>query len=402
MEQIRVLVAEADDYKKAEIVNILSNVEYIHLLGETSAAEELLSLLESANPHVLLLGANLPGGDGYKLAEDLFRSYPSVSIILIEEELNEEIVRRAIYAGVKDVLIFPFTPTKLVEAIYRSFQAEKKKRDLRKDNMPEQQRKTRKGQVITVFSTKGGVGKTFVSINLAVSLAQHSGKKVALIDLDLDFGSAALALNIVPRYTISDIINEIRNLDQDLLESYMIPHHSGLKLLAANTPPQMTEFINAGHIEEIIKVLQSLFDYIVVDMPARFNEHVVPAFQEAEMLLLLAEQEVTAIRNIKACLVYLNNLNYPRHKIKLLLNKADSHSDIRTKDVEATLNQSLYAILPAEYKLVSSSLNKGIPVTMLYPRAKISRSFRDLARRIIKNEPEKKTQVPLLGVRKIR
>jgi pilus assembly protein CpaE len=167
-----------------------------------------------------------------------------------------------------------------------------------------------------------------------------------------------------------------------LMESYLIPHRSGIKVLAANAQPQMTEFVNAEHIELIIKVLQSLFDYVIIDMPARFYDPVDPAFQEADLLMLVTTQDVATIRNIKSCMASLNSLNYPKHKIKLVLNKAETHSDIKYKDVETTLNQNLFTIIPAEYKLVSSSLNKGIPVVLLYPRAKVSRKFQELARRV--------------------
>jgi len=397
MERIKVLVVEDDLEKRSTITDNLSNVEYIQLVGEAGSAEEALEIIDGANPNVMLIGAFIPG-DGYKLAEKVSAAYAWISIIMVEEELKEETMRKAIFAGAKDVLIYPFTPAKLVDSIYRSYQLEKKKQVVQRDKTPVLRKKLRQGQIITVFSTKGGVGKTFVSTNLAVSLAQYTKGKVVLVDLDLDFGNTALALNIIPRYTIADVINEIRNLDQDLMESYLIPHRSGIKVLAANAQPQMTEFINAEHIELIIKVLQSAFDYVVIDMPARFYDPVDPAFQEADLLLLVTTQEVATIRNIKACMMALNSLNYPRQKIKLVLNKAETHSDIKIKDVEATLNQSLYSIVPAEYKLVSSSLNKGIPVVLLYPRAKVSRSFQELTRRIAGNEQEKEIAAPLEAV----
>lgn len=388
MERIKVLVVEDDPEKQSMIVDTLSNVEYIDVDGEAGSAEEALEIVESVNLNVILIGAYVPG-DGYKLAEKISADYSWISIIIVEDELKEETMRKAIFAGAKDVLIYPFTPSKLVDSIYRSFQMEKKKQVIQRDKTPAIRQKSRQGQVLTVFSTKGGVGKTFVSSNLAVSLAQHTGEKVVLVDLDLDFGNAALALNIIPRYTITDVVNEIRNLDRDLMESYLIPHRSGIKVLAANAQPQMTEFVNAEHIELIIRVLQSAFDYVVIDMPARFYNPVDPAFQGADQLFLVTTQDVATIRNIKACLVTLNSLNYPKHKIKLLLNRAEARSDIKTKDVETTLNQNLYGILPADYKLVSSSLNKGIPVVLLYPRAKVSRSFQEMTRRILGGEQEK-------------
>ncbi|MGI5927753.1 MAG: response regulator, partial [Thermacetogeniaceae bacterium] len=197
MERIKVFVVEDNQEKLASIVDSLSNVEYIVVEGEAGSAEEALETVEQVNPNVMLIGAYIPG-DGYTLAERISASFPWISIIMVEEELREETMRKAIFAGAKDVLIFPFTPSKLVDSIYRSFQIEKKKQDLQRDKTPALRKKSRQGQIIPVFSTKGGVGKTFVSINLAVSLAQHTKEKVVLIDLDLDFGNAALALNIIP------------------------------------------------------------------------------------------------------------------------------------------------------------------------------------------------------------
>ncbi len=388
MDRIKALIVNEDIDERSSIIDMLSNVEYITVEGEAESSEEALELLESLNPDVVLVGAYVPG-DGYKLSEKIFKAYPEKAIVIIERELREETMRKAIFAGARDALIYPFSPSKLVDSVYRCFQLEQKKQLLQRDTVARPRRKSKQGQVITVFSTKGGVGKTFIAANLAVSLAQHTKEKVVLVDLDLDFGNAALALNIIPRYTIVDIINEIRNLDQDMIESYLIPHRSGIKVLPANAQPQMSEFISAEHIEIILKVLQTAFDYIVIDMPARFYSPVDPAFQSADMLCLVTTPEVSTVRNIKATLSALNDLNYPKEKIKLMLNREDSRTEIKPKDVETTLNQTLFSILPADYKLVSSSLNKGIPVVLLYPRAKISRSFVDLAVKIAGTIDEK-------------
>jgi len=382
MDRINVLVVEEEAGGLDSILESLSNVEYIEVVGETGDGEEAMDLIGSAGPDVVLVGAHVPG-EGYKLAEKIRSDYPGISVIMVERELKEETMRKAIFAGATDVIVYPFTPSKLVDAIYRSSQVAKRNQAIQREKSPGSRKKYRQGQLITVFSTKGGVGKTFVATNLAVSLAQNTEEKVALLDLDLDFGNAALALNVMPRYTISDVINELRNLDQDLLESYLIPHRSGIKLLAANAYPQMAEFINAEQIEIIIKVLQAAYDYVVVDMPARFYDPVDPAFQQADLLMLVTTQDVATLRNLKASLTALNSLNYPKHKIKMLLNRAETRGDIKPKDVETTLNSELYAVLPVDYKAVNSSLNKGIPVVLLYPRAKISRSFQQLARRII-------------------
>lgn len=376
MELIKVLVAGVQQDQKESIAEALANVEYISATDGAEDTDQVLEALEKSHIDVVLVNAYI-AGNGYKLTEKIADFYPGVAVIIIEQELKEDTMRAALFSGARDVLIYPFTPSKLVDSIYRSCQSERKKLNSQQGKSVKQKRANR-GQLITVFGTKGGIGKTFVSTNLAVSLAQHNGDRVVLVDLDLDFGNAALALNIIPQFTISDVVNEMANLDQDLLESYLIPHRSGIKLLAANAEPQMTEFVTAEHVSIILRLLQNAFDYVVIDMPARFYEPVDPALQEADMLLLVTTPEVVTLRNIKSCLNTLALLKYPPAKIKLVLNKVDSRDDIKTRDVEATLNSKIYASLQADYRLVSSSMNQGIPVVSLYPRSKISRGFHEL------------------------
>jgi len=392
LERIRTLVVEDDNEIRATILDILANLEYISLAGEALSSEEALDLLDTVDADVVIVGAYIPG-DGYKLAEKITSSYPGTAVVIIERELKEESMRRAIFAGARDVLVYPFTASILVDSVFRSYQMEKKRRQIEKEKLTSSRKKSKTGQIITVFSTKGGVGKTFLASNLAVALAKESNKEVVLVDLDLDFGNTTLALNIIPRYTISDVVNEIHSLDRDLIESYLIEHKSGIKVLASPAHPQLAEFINAEHVEIILKILQSIFDYVVLDMPGRFHNAVNPVFQLNDYLLLLSTPEVATVRNIKACLMVLNELNYPKSKIKLILNKVDPNDEIKPKDVETTLNQSLFAVLPADYRGVASSMNKGVPMVMLYPRAKVSRAIGDLAHKLSGEDADERKPV---------
>jgi len=380
LDMIKVLVAGVQPEEKESIIDALANVEYISTTDGADNAEQVLEMLEQKHVDVVLVNAYI-SGNGYKLTETIVDQHPEVAVIIIERDLQEDTMRAAMFAGAKDVLLYPFTPSKLVDSIYRSYQAERKRR-MAQHGRISSHKKGGRGQLITVFGTKGGVGKTFIATNLAVSLAQRNSSRVALVDLDLDFGNAALALNIIPQFTIADVVNEAVNLDQDLLESYLIPHRSGLRLLAANAEPQMTEFVSADYVGMILRILQDSFDYVVVDMPARFYDPVDPALHEADMLLLVATPEVVTLRNIKSCLNTLTMLKYPSYKIKVVLNKVDSRNEIKPRDVEVTLNSKIYASIQADYRLVASSMNQGIPVVTLAPRAKISRGFDELVSKI--------------------
>ena len=382
LDKIKVLMVEKSSDDKALVVETLSKVDYITLVGEASNSEESNYYINEKLPNVLLLGINVDF-DRYEYADFISKEYPEIAIILIENQLLEDTMYKAIFVGAKDVIISPFSSSKLVDSIYRAYQLVKEKETVHRDTpTPSRRRRGSKGNVITIFSTKGGVGKTFISTNLAVALAQNNEKKVCLVDLDLDFGNTVLALNLVPRFTILDIIDDIRNIDQDVIESYLIPHESGIKVLPANAKPQINEFVSADHIEVILRALQGAFDYVVVDMPARFYEPVNPAFQAADLLLMVTTPEISTLRNIKASILTLHELNFPKNKIKVLLNRADSTSQIKNKDVESTLGQDLYASIDADYKLATLSLNSGVPIVISKPRSSVGKSFGALARKI--------------------
>lgn len=381
MDKIKVLLIEKESEDKAMILETISKVGYINLVGDATTVEEANYFIGEQYPNVIILGMNVEF-ERFEFAQYIAKEHPEIAVVMIENQLLEDTMYRAIFVGAKDVIISPFTSSKLMDSIYRASQLVKEREVVHRDTKTVKRRRTTNGSVITVFSTKGGVGKTFTATNLAVSLAQDKDKRVCLVDLDLDFGNVVLALDLLPRFTIIDIIDDIRNIDQDVIESYLIPHESGIKVLPANAKPQINEFITAEHIEVILKALRGSFDYVVVDMPARFYEPVNPAFQISDMLLMITTPEISTLRNIKASILTLHELNFPKNKIKVILNKADSSSQIKNKDVQSTLGQSLYGVIDADYKLAIQSLNSGIPIVTSKPRSNISHSFEILAKKI--------------------
>lgn len=386
MNRMKLLLLADSETDRLNIVDTLKNIDYVQLAGDFIDEAPVLELLERSPMDVLLMGSGR-GGNRYAFAEWVSSQYPGTGIIMMEESLQEETMHNALLAGAKDVLIKPIEPEKLMNAIYRIHQLQEKKVTLQQEAPQKKVRKSELGQVYTVFSTKGGVGKTFVSINLAASLAKNQEKRVVLVDLDLDFGNAALALNLYPKFTISDIVDDIRHIDSDLIESYLVPHESGIKVLPANLQQQMNEFINADHIRIIIEALRESFDYVIIDMPARFFETIMPALALADHLLVITTPEISSVRNIKSLLVTLKELNFPQSKIRIILNKEDSKGDIKQKDVEATLNKKVDAAIGFDYRRVLSSLNRGVPLVYEYPKNNISKHIDKMRTRIVQDEP---------------
>lgn len=385
MERIKVLLVISDEQKRQEISSILGSVEYISVSGEVDSGEEAVSFLESNEVNVVLLEAAI-AGDGYKISEKITAEDPELIVIIIEDILKEETLRKGIFSGAKDVLIYPVSPSKLVDSIYKCFQKEKQKEKMTKKAVGAKKTKHR-GQIISVFSNKGGVGKTLFAANLAVSFAQNEKSKVALVDLDLEYGNCALNLNLIPHYTISDVINDIRNLDSELMESYMIPHRSGVKLLAPCAQAQLSEFIDSDHIAVILKVLRRSFDFVILDMPSRMSSKLEPAFQEADNLVILVDQNITSIQNVKALLNSLSSLNYQKNKIKVVVNKFDPKREIKIKDMEATLKHEVSVVIPYDYKLACTSVNRGVPAVTIDSRSKVAKSFENCGKILTGSSP---------------
>ncbi len=382
MDNINILIVEVSQEQRNNIIEILSNVEYIRIVGESDSLEEAFVALERKPVDVILIGSNV-SSDGYKVSEKVNLEYPEVAAIIIEDNFSEDIIHKALFAGAKDVLMYPFTPNKLVDTIYRCNELLKRKPVVTKEKKTKAKKQSNLGSVITIFSTKGGVGKTFIATNLAVALQKESNKRVVLVDLDLDFGNVALALNITPKFTLADVVDDIKNIDQDLIESYLIQHESGISILPANAKPQITEFINADHIQVILRTLQKAFDYVVVDLPARFYEPINPSFVIADKLFMITTPEIATIRNVKSALTTLNELNYPKSKVKIILNRADSRGLIKVKDVETTLNQNVYGSINFDYKIAVSSLNQGLSVVEKNTKKGMGKEFISIAKKVI-------------------
>lgn len=383
--KIKLLLLADSETERLEITEMLKNIDYIHLAGDSIDENKTWESLERATVDILLMGSSL-NGSRYAFAEKVSNQFPHTSIIMVEKELLEETMHNALFAGAKDVLIKPIDPEKLMNAIYRIHQLQERNVVTKSETPQKKIRKRELGQVYTVFSTKGGVGKTFVSINLAASLAKNPEKRVVLVDLDLDFGNAALALNLYPKFTITDVIDDIRHMDSDLIESYLIPHESGIKVLPANLQPNMNDFINAEHIHVILEALRESFDYVVVDMPGRFVETIMPALALADQLLVITTPELSAVRNIKVLLVTLKDLNFPQSKIRIVLNKEDLRGEIKKNDVETTLNKKVDASIGLDYHRVLSSLNRGVPLVYECPKNTLSKNFEKMCAKFIQDE----------------
>jgi pilus assembly protein CpaE len=235
------------------------------------------------------------------------------------------------------------------------------------------------GKVITVFSTKGGAGKSVMATNLGVLLAQRSEGTVALVDADLQFGDIAVMLKLAPQHTIVDAVGSYERLDVGFLETLLSTHApSGLKVLPAPLEPAFADQIGAEQMAQIVKLLRSFCSYVVIDTPAYFNDVVLSLIEESDDVLLVAGMDIPNIKNVKIGLQTLRLLNTPMSKIHLILNRANSKVKLEVSEVERTLQVKAEALIPSDV-VVPQSVNKGLPVVLDSPKSGIAKSLEQVA-----------------------
>jgi pilus assembly protein CpaE len=338
--------------------------------------ESLEERLEPGAPVVALLGPSCAGSAGLIAVERLTRSRPEVGTVLMVEALSTDVLQRALRAGVKDVLAAPVEAGELALAVERvgGSLAPAAPTALAESGAP-----AGYGRLVTVFSTKGGAGKSVIAVNLAVTLARRSERPVVLVDADLQFGDVAVMLKLAPQHTIVDAVNAIDKLDGPLLQSLLARHDpSGLLVMPAPLEPAFADQIGSSQMLRIIELLRQTSAFVIVDAPAYFNDVVLGLIEASDDVLLVAGMDIPNIKNVKIGLQTLRLLNIPLSKLKLILNRANSKVKLDVGEVERTLGIKADILVPSDV-VVPQSVNRGTPVVLDAPKSGVAKSLEGLA-----------------------
>jgi pilus assembly protein CpaE len=376
--KIKVMVVDDVLATRQNIGKLLEFHPEIAFVGEADCAEAAIEKAKALQPDIILMDINMPGMDGITATNIISNELPNSSIIIMSVQGEQEYLRRAMTSGAKDYLTKPFTGDELVQAIKQVYSKEQN----RKKVVLFEPKPAEPGKIITVFSTKGGVGKTTISSNLAVALAEKTGARVGLVDADLQFGDIALFLNLLPRATVSDLVRDIDSLDEKLLEGYLTSYSNNLQVLAAPLRPEQAETITTAHLATILKTMRKTFKYIIVDTTPAFSDMMLTVLDISDTILLTTTLDLPSIKNAKLCVEIMESLGYAHDKVKLILNRANAEGGMDISEAEDGLRASFTATLPSDGKLVMSAVNRGIPFVASNPEAPVSQGIFKLAKMI--------------------
>jgi pilus assembly protein CpaE len=308
------------------------------------------------------------------------REHTRVPLIVVASSEASNLLDEALSADVSDVILLPALTENVVFAIRKATHAPRRAASAEK----------REGRIITVFSPKGGTGKTVITTNLAAALARQDGRRTLLLDLDLQFGDAAIMLGIEPEKTIFDFVNAPGELDPDKLAGYTTRHKSGLDILPAPLRPEDAELVTEAKLGRLLEVAKACYDVIVVDTSPFFHGPMLATLDRTDELLLVCSLDVPTLKNVRLALSTLEMLSFPQARVSVVLNRANSKVGMKQREVEAALEQKVrYEV--ASDRAVPLSVNKGVPAVIAEPGSDFSRAIEAMAKGMFPKEETKRS-----------
>jgi len=302
--------------------------------------------------YVAVLGPDLLLDAAIDVCEELRIARPTVSVVLVRDTLDTAVLTRAMKAGARDVVAGD-DPASIDAAIQRAHQLHVALRG--------PAGAVRYGKVVTVFSPKGGVGKTTIAVNLALALTEKGAHKVCLVDLDLAFGDVAITMQLFPTHSIEQAIGSEESVDQAMLDGLLTRHKDSLMVLAAPAHPDVRERVTPILISRILRTLKEEFDYVVVDTAPTFDDITLTALDETDECVILATLDVPTLKNVKVALETLDLLNISKGHRHLLLNRADDAVGITPDKVEDILGMPIAAQISTDVAIAAAT-NAGTPI----------------------------------------
>lgn len=398
---IRVLIVDDLPETRENVRKLLQFESDIEVIGQAGTGEEAVQMAKEHQPDIILMDINMPGIDGIGASQQITESVPSVQIIIMSVQSDPNYLRRAMMAGARDFLTKPFGGDELVAAIRRvhdkrpSVTAVPARQSRQTGEIPSEPMSLPEGNLIAVYSPKGGAGCTTIAINLAVALARR-GRRTILVDGSLQFGDVSVMLNMKAVTSIADLSERGNELDQDLISSISQVHRSNLNVLLAPPRPEMADVVTEENIKQLLTTLKESFDFIIVDTTSYLSEKTLAILDISDRIVLIAQQNLSSLKNVSRFFDLAESLEYETQKVWLIVNRAKSKQGkgISVHDVGKALKRPIYGTVPDDEPTVMDASNQGVPMVMgEHQKKPISLAIMKVSEQIAKELMDGKTPV---------
>jgi pilus assembly protein CpaE len=339
----------------------------LELVGTSEHVAQAASALAGGHLDAILHGthaSSLPMGEIAAIREQT-----RTPIVVLASGEASQLLDEALDADVADVMLLPQLTENVVFAVRKAAHARR--------HVPVPGAAVKQGRIVTVFSPKGGTGKTVIATNLAAAVAKQQGKRVLLLDLDLQFGDAAIMLGVEPEKTIYDLVTAPGELDSEKLAGYVTKHVCGLDMVPAPLRPEDAELVTEAKLSRLLEVARETYDVIVVDTSPFFHGPMLATLDRTDELLMICGLDVPTLKNVRLSMQTLELLSFPQSRIRFVLNRADSKVGLKQREVEAALGVKIGCEVPSE-RAVPLSVNRGNPAVVSDPGCDFSRAMREL------------------------
>jgi pilus assembly protein CpaE len=365
---LRVLVAVDTGVDVHSVANTVTSDGALSVVGVIDGLDEAWRVLQDSSCDVLVVACQGYSERSLVLIDAAVKQDRTRPVLVLAEGATSGFVRRVFEAGADDILTLPQLPEQVRFSIQKL--VARKSRTAGGDS-------SAKGKLVCVLGPKGGSGKTLVSANLGVALAE-AGSRVAIVDLDLQFGDVALCLGLGPERTFYDLALAGGTLDAQKLDAYMMEHSSGVRVLLAPTRPDQASSITVELIREVYAALRSQYDVVIVDTPPGFTAEVIATIDAASDLILVGMLDALSLKNTKLGLETLELMGCDPAIVRMVLNRAQSQVGITQHEVARVLGREPDVFVPSDRE-IPRAVNEGVPITMARPASEAAASFRQLA-----------------------
>jgi pilus assembly protein CpaE len=366
--QRRALIADNAAGNPEAVGGVLARFGFIRT-EQVADREEAISFMREGNFDLVVIPVEGITPSQLIALEREIRKDPSTAVIATAPSPDPDLILRSMRAGVQEFLVYPPKQEELAGAVDRL--------------MRRGATETQRGELIAVYSGKGGLGSTSIAVNLAQALgAQRTDSRVALVDLVVTGGDLRVFLNLKPAYDLSHLIAKGSQVDAELLNSVLTAVPGGVWALPTGDIPEDEELFDSAAVGSILGLLRSQFGYTVVDCDHHLSEAALTALDAANRIVLVTQLTVPALRSTQRTLAVCRRLGYEESKLCVVVNRYQSGDVLPIKDAEDLLQAQIYWKLPNDYRLSAESLTQGVPVTLQDPNAKLARSYSDLARKL--------------------